>query len=95
MTPVGRATNYSDPPDLSLDVVDFDDPLELAAIALHRFGFATPDEVASMLTGEHGRDELAHTWTRLEPADRQLARRRADVVVVALELAERRAEARG
>lgn len=93
MTP-GHSEPDHDP--VALDgIADFDDPREAEAIALHRLSFATPDEVASMLSGEHGRAELARTWALLEPADRNLARRRIEVLAEARELAERRAEARG
>jgi hypothetical protein len=61
--------------------VDFDDPLECAAIAAHRMTFATPEDVGGMLTGPHGRDELACTWLRLEAHERHLWRRRAAIIL--------------
>jgi hypothetical protein len=62
--------------------VDFADPLERAAIAMHRMTFATPEDVASLLNGgDHRRDELAYTWRRLAPHERHLWRRRAAVIL--------------
>jgi hypothetical protein len=85
MTPtaVGRDRGYQDPPGLDgdEDAVDFDDPLERAAMVLQRMTFATPEEAASLIGGEHGRRELAYTWARLEPATRRLYRLRADVAL--------------
>lgn len=80
MTTAGRETNYRDPFALTHeDHVDLDDALERTAIALHRMSFATPEEVAGMLTSS--RDALRDTWLAQHPTDRQLYRRRADVAL--------------
>jgi hypothetical protein len=80
MTPGnGRSRNYRDAESMLNGDVDLDDPLERAAIAVHVLKAATPDDVAALFT--RGRGELAERWRVLEPADRQLARRRADVIV--------------
>lgn len=80
-TAVGRDHGYQDPPALALeDHVDFEDPLERAAIVLHRMTFDTPEEAATLFASPSGRDELTYTWRRLDPASRRLYRLRADVV---------------
>lgn len=81
-TAVGREHNYRDPVALEVEhKVDFEDPLERAAIAMHRCTFEVAADVAGALTSEHGRDELRATWLRLEAVDRQRWRRHADLVV--------------
>lgn len=76
----GRERNYRDPVELDLNgEVNLDDPLERAAIAAHRMTFATPEDVASDFGRAQGR--LMDTWLALEPATRQLWRRRADVTI--------------
>lgn len=81
-TTASREHGYHDRPELTVDgIVDLDDHLELAAIAMHRMTFATPDEVASMFGSRPA--ELVFTWTRLEPAARHLWRRRAAVALEA------------
>lgn len=83
-TAVGRDNHYRDPVELAeRGIVDFEDPLERAAIAAHRLSFATPAEVVSLLTGEEGREALRYTWLRLLPTDRQFHRHRADVITQA------------
>jgi hypothetical protein len=82
MTPVGRQSGYQDPPALRLEGhVDLTDELERSAVALHRFTFATPEEVASLFSSEYGREELAETWAKTDPSERRLYRLRADVLV--------------
>jgi hypothetical protein len=82
LTPTGRHTGYQDPPALVLqDHVELNNELERTAIALHRMTFATPEDVAGMFGGEHGRQELAETWAKTEPATRRLYRLRADVIL--------------
>lgn len=83
-TAVGRDYNYRDPVALEVEhKVDFEDPLERAAIAMHRSTFEVCADVAGALTSEHGRQGLRFTWLRLEAVDRQRWRRRADLVVQA------------
>lgn len=85
---VGRDTAYLDPAGFSEETVNLDDPLEVAAIAAHRLTFATPDEVASLLT-IHREAELRYTWAAHPEDVRQLHRRRAAVVLNARAQAER------
>lgn len=81
-TTASRERGYHDRPELTVDgLVDLDDGLERAAIAMHRMTFAVPEEVAGMFGSRAA--ELVFTWTRLEPAQRHLWRRRAVAVLEA------------
>lgn len=83
MTPVGRDSNYRDPADpFTIDDVDLTDPLERAAIALHRTTFEVAAEVAGHFTGP-GEHALAYSWAAQEPTTRRRYRVIADVVVQA------------
>lgn len=76
-----RARGYRDPcAPYGPGDVDLDDPVERAAVALHFTCAFTPEDVDGMVAR---RDPVLLTgWTGpgVEPADRQLARKRADVV---------------
>jgi hypothetical protein len=77
-----RARAYRDPDD-PLDGVIWDDPLEAVAIAMLAVGFETPDGAWSLVSSAKGRTALDKTWCFHSPADRQLYRRRAGVVLLA------------
>lgn len=62
--------------------LDWTDPIERTAMAMHALAYHTPEAVISMVTGEKGREELGYTWLRMLPADRQLRRRRAEMAMV-------------
>lgn len=84
MTPDARS-NHLDPADPFVeDDVDFDDPIERAAIAMHRLTFEVAPEVAGRFAPS-GEPALAYTWARLRPPERQRFRRMADVIVRAHE----------
>jgi hypothetical protein len=73
-----RSTNFRDRvPRFGASSIDWDDPVERVAILLHAFRFMTPDDAASSTSAPAGRAELAVSWRNMEPAGRQLWRRRA------------------
>lgn len=79
--PIGQETNYRDPVEpFTADDVDFDDPLERAAIALERLEYTLPPEVLSHFARSL-QHELAYTWARLEPGQRQRHRKRAAAII--------------
>jgi hypothetical protein len=75
-----RARNYRDP-DEEPAALDWADPVARVAVALNALAYNTPETVGGMVTGEKGREELAYTWSRLHPTDRQLLRRRAAILL--------------
>jgi hypothetical protein len=75
-----RARNYRDP-DEEPAALDWGDPVARVAVALHALSYNTPETVGGMVTGEKGREELAYTWSRKHPTDRQLLRRRAAILL--------------
>lgn len=79
---VGRHRGYQDPADFAELGPNLEDPLERAAIALHRLSFETPDGVASLLN-VHREAELAKTWAAHDAATRVLFRKRAEVAQAA------------
>lgn len=79
-----RARNYRDA-DTDPGRADWSDPVDAVAIALRAFTYMTPEAAATAVSAEIGRSDLAATWARLNPTDRQLWRRRA---ATALEIAD-------
>lgn len=77
-TAVGPDRGYQDP---KTELDELNDPLERAAILLHRFTFATVPDAVSLFSSPSGRDELVYSWRAQDQATRQLYRRRADAVL--------------
>jgi hypothetical protein len=65
------------------DSLDFNDPVDRCAALAHRAGFERIRDAAGLLDIADGQVLIAHTWSRLNPAERQTLRRRATELLAA------------
>lgn len=73
-----RARGFRDP-DGGVAALDWSDPIERVGIAAYAWTYNSPEAVSGMVNGEKGREELEKTWLALQPSDRQLYRKRAEL----------------